>query len=149
MAPPDLRIDKAIEESTFTVLFLLPYEAQSSRQNIHFLQKVLTSPPNLKVEEKFWGKKLNFSELSTKEKKCCGAVLTKALCFPFPFWSQRPFSELHLANTWRQAFKEGDTRLSWSDSKTEFEVGCRLFLSSETSRSCFVAKLSVYNQFGI
>ena len=81
MAPPDLRNEKAIEESTFTVLFLLPYEAQSSRQNLHLLQKVLTCPPKPKVEEKFWGKKLNFSEVNPKEKKCCGAVLTKALCF--------------------------------------------------------------------
>ena len=71
MAPPDLRNKKAIEESTFTVLFLLRYEAQSSRQNLHFLQKVLTSPPNLKVEEKFWGEKLNFSELNPKKKKWC------------------------------------------------------------------------------
>ena len=70
MAPPDLRNEKAIEESTFTVLFLLPYEAQSSRQNIHFLQKVLTTPPNLKVEDKFWGGgKLNYSQLNSKENK--------------------------------------------------------------------------------
>ena len=69
MAHPDLRNGKANEESTFTVLFLLPYEAQSSRQNIHFLQKVLTNPPNLKVEEKFWGEKLNSSEVNPKKKK--------------------------------------------------------------------------------
>ena len=69
MAPPDLRNEKAIEESTFTVLFLLPYEAQSSRQNLHLLQKVLTCPPNLKVEEKFGGESLDFSELHPKKKK--------------------------------------------------------------------------------
>ena len=85
-------------------------------------------PPKPKVEEKFWGKKLNFSEVNPKKKKCCGAVLTKALCFPLLIWSQRPFSELHLANTWRQAFKEGETRVSWSDVKTESERECGLFV---------------------
>ena len=96
MAPPDLRNDKVIEESTFTVLFLLPYEAQSSRQNFHFLQKVLTSPPNLKVEEKFWGKKLNSSELNPKKKSDVEHCSPKFFAFPSYFVAKDRF----LSCTW-------------------------------------------------
>ena len=69
MAPQDLRNERPIKDSTFTVLFLLCYEAPSSRQIFHFLQKVLTCPPNLKVEEMFVGGKLGTFSGPSKEKK--------------------------------------------------------------------------------
>ena len=53
MAPPDVKKERSIEELTFTVLFLLRYEAQSTRQNFHLLQKVLTCTPEPKVLREF------------------------------------------------------------------------------------------------
>ena len=78
--------------------------------------------------QKFWGKNFWIFRAQSKEKKCFGAMFTKDLCFSFLMWSQRPFSELHLANTWRQASKQGETRVSWSDLKTQSELECGLFV---------------------